>query len=185
MWHRNPGPDVDELWEGTAIYRNIRMPGDFTMTDLDEDGDLDWVGVSMTNGQAFVVEQVEPPSSLLTTISLPDEFDASVTRLLITLAKDLPVTGIPVAVLGVIDNVDNDGDGALDVDQILAPGEDLVLGFDDVGVVGDFHVVARLYVEGGGEFQPVVGVDYLAASEKLTFGSGTAVAELELQVYTE
>ena len=184
VWHRNPGTGGGP-WKGATIYRDIGMPGDFAMTDIDGDGDLDWVGVSMTKGQAFVVEQVEPASSLVATISLPEELDVPVTRLVITLARELPVTGVPVAVLGVIDNVDNDGDGELDLDQLLDRDQDLVLGFGDVAVVGDFHVVVGLYVEGGGEFQPVVGVDYLGTSEKLTFGDGTVRGQLDLQVYTE
>lgn len=45
--------------------------------------------------------------------------------------------------------------------------------------------MAALYVEGGGEFQPVTGVDYLAASDRLTFGQGPVTADLALNVYTE
>ena len=103
--------------------------------------------------------------------------------MVITLAREVPVTGMPVAILGVVENEDADGDGELDVDQILSPSHDLVVAFDDVAVIGDYHVVVGLYVEGGGEFQPVVGVDYLAASEKVTFGSGPVATELELDIY--
>lgn len=39
------------------------------MVDIDGDGDLDWVGTSLTLGQAFIVEQVQPDSSLIATIS--------------------------------------------------------------------------------------------------------------------
>jgi protoheme ferro-lyase len=172
VWHKNPGPASSELWQSNLIYRNIRMPGDFAMFDLDEDGDLDWLGTSMTRGQAYIVEQVEPDSSLVLTISLPEDFDSRISKLMITLADEIPVTGIPVAILATIDNIDKDGDGQLDVDQILGPNRDLVLALEDVGVVGEYHVVAALYVEGGGQFQPVPGVDYLASSEKLSLGEG-------------
>jgi hypothetical protein len=184
VWHRNPGaagPWEDEF----TIYRDIGMPGDFAMVDLDEDGDLDWVGVSMTLGQAFIVEQVEPPSSAVVTISLPDDFDETITRLVITLAKDLPLTGMPVAILAMIDNTDEDGDGLLDVDQILSPGQDVTLAVEDVGLTGDYHIVVGVYVEGGGQFQPVSGIDYLAASDKVTFGGGTVVTALEPAIYQE
>lgn len=150
------------------------------MTDLDEDGDLDWLGTSMTRGQTFAVEQVEPDSGLVATISLPDDFDGVITKLLITLADELPVTGVPIAILASIDNVDKDGDGKLDVDQILGPTRDLLLALDDVGVVGEYHVVAALYVEGGGQFQPVPGVDYLASSAKLSLGQGKVEVALEM-----
>ena len=158
------------------------MPGDFAMIDLDEDGDLDWLGTSMTLGQAFIVEQVQPDSSLVMTVTLPDDFDATATKLLITLANEIPVTGIPVAILATIDNADNDGDGQLDVDQILGPTRDLTFAMEDVGVVGDYHVVAALYVEGGGTFQPVPGVDYLASSEKVSLGQGSVAVTLDMEL---
>jgi hypothetical protein len=42
-----------------------------------------------------------------------------------------------------------------DVDQILGAEKDFVFAMEDVGVGGSFHVIATLYVEGGGQFQPV------------------------------
>jgi hypothetical protein len=182
VWHKNPGPGSSEPWWPYSIFRGIRMPGDFAMTDLDQDGDLDWVGTSMTRGQAFIVEQVHPASSLVVTMSLPDGFEAEITRLLVTLAREVPVTGIPVAILANIENVDNDGDGELDVDQILSPLHDLILPMDDVGIVGDYYVVVALYVEGGGMFQPVPGMDYMASSDKVTLGQGQVSVALELEV---
>ena len=183
VWHRNPGVASTE-WTGASIFRGIGMPGDFAMADIDGDGDLDWVGVSMTLGQAFLVEQVAPASSAVVRLSMPDDFDQAVTKLVVTLASEVPVIGMPVALLAIVDNVDNDGDGRLDVDQILNADSDVVLTFDDVGLTGDYHVVAAVYVEGGGEFQPVAGLDYLAASEPLQFGAGPVDTELELAVYT-
>ena len=41
--------------------------------DLDKDGDLDWVGTSMTLGRAFIVEQIEPASGMVAKISLPHQ----------------------------------------------------------------------------------------------------------------
>jgi hypothetical protein len=52
----------------------------------------------------------------------------------------------------------------------------------DAGLSGGYHVVVVLYMEGGGTFQPLPGVDYMAASAKLTLGQGQAVADLELQL---
>jgi len=180
VWHKNPGAESDELWKLYSIYRDIRLPGDFEMIDHDQDGDLDWMGVSLTLGQGFVVEQVEPPASLVTTISLPDGFDATITKLVVVLAEEIPLETVPAAILATVDNVDNDEDGELDVDAILNGSEDLVLAFDDVGVAGDYHVVVGLYVEGGGDFQPVPGVDYQAESEQLTFGEGKVETTLDL-----
>ncbi len=182
VWHKNPGLDSSEPWQQSTIFRNVRMPGDFELQDLDQDGDLDWVGTSMTWGQAFIVEQVEPPSSLVATISLPDDFDANISKLVIILSREVPLSGIPTQIPVTINNSDNDGDGELDVDQLLSPTRDLVLPLEDVGVTGEYHVVAVLYVEGGGRFQPKSGVDYMGYSEQLTFGEGPVEAMIELDL---
>jgi hypothetical protein len=182
VWHKNPGSLGGAHWQQNLIYRNIRLPGDFAMVDLDQDGDLDWVGTSMTLGQAFIVEQVQPDSSLITTISLPDGFSGEIRQLMVTLATELPVTGPPAAILATIDNVDADGDGEGDVDQILNQSRDLVLALPDVGVTGEHHVVVVLFMEGGGQFAPVSGVDYMAASGPLSFGAGQVAVELELML---
>ena len=180
VWHRNPGFGADTLWQDNLIFRNIRLPGDFAMNDLDSDGDLDWLGISMTLGQAYTVEQVVPNTSLVATVSLPDTFDGTITKLMFTLATELPVTGVPAAILATIDNVDADGDGLLDVDQVLSTQQDFVFAMEDVGVASSYHVIATLYVEGGGQFQPVPGVDYMASSEKLALGAGQVSVNLDL-----
>ena len=180
VWHKNPGFGADTLWQGNLIFRNIRLPGDFAMNDIDDDGDLDWLGISMTRGQAYTVEQVVPFTSLVARVSLPDSFNSNITKLMFTLATELPVTGVPAAILATIDNVDADGDGLLDVDQILGAEQDFVFTMEDVGVSGNFHVIATLYVEGGGQFQPVPGVDYMASSDKVALGAGQVTIDLAL-----
>jgi len=183
FWHENPGPGMPGPWKPNLIFRNIRLPGDFAILDLDSDGDKDWIGTSMTMGKAFIVEQVQPESSLVTTISLPDGFTGTVTKLLVTLAENLPVTGPPAAVLAEISNADSDGDNVGDVDKILNPDMDLTLAFSDVGVItGPYHVVVALYMEGGGVFQPVPGMDYMAASPKMDLGSGQQNVTLNLEL---
>ncbi len=182
FWHENPGPGNPPPWKPNLIFRNIRLPGDFAMEDMDADGDVDWVGTSMTWGKAFIVEQVHPPESLVVTASLPDGFNGNISRFMVTLASSLPVMGPPAAVLADISNDDSDGDGIPDVDNILSGDKDLTLAFKDAGLTGDYHVMVVLYMEGGGVFQPVPGVDYMAASGKLTLGSGQATTELELQL---
>jgi hypothetical protein len=185
LWHRNPGLENSGLWQPNLIFRNIRLPGDFALQDLDGDGDDDWVGTSMTLGKAFVVEQVHPPESLITKISLPDDYAGTPTRLLVTLSASLPVAGPPAAVLVEISNGDSDGDGIGDVERILNTSRDLTLAIEDVGLSGNYHVVVALYMEGGGIFQPVPGVDYMAASDNIPLGQGQAKVDLELELVTE
>ena len=64
------------------------MPGDFAIMDLDSDGDKDWVGTSMTLGKAFIVEQVQPPASLITTIALPDDFTGTIGKFNISVSAN-------------------------------------------------------------------------------------------------
>ena len=185
VWHKNPGAEVDELWSLNSIYRDIRLPGDFEMQDQDNDGDLDWMGISLTLGQAYIVEQIDPPRSLVATIRLPAGFDATVTRLVVALTEEASPSTIPAAILATIDNVDKDDDGELDVDQILGPSRDLVLPFEDVGETGEYHVVAAVYVEGGGEFIPEPGIDYQGISEMRAFGDGKVEVTVDLQLVPE
>jgi len=182
LWHRNPGSGQTGLWQPNLIFRNIRLPGDFAMLDFDGDGDEDWIGTSLTLGKAFIIEQVHPPESLVATISLPDNFSGTPSKLLVTLASSLPVLGPPAAVLVEISNADSDGDGIGDVERILNSSRDLTLAIADVGLTGSYHVVVALYMEGGGTFQPVPGIDYLAASEKIDLGQGQATVNLELEL---
>lgn len=182
VWHKNPGPDSNDEWQINLIFPNILLPGDFVVADADGDGDLDWVGTSVTLGQAFIVEQVHPQSSLVTTISLPKDFIGTISSLTLTLVGTLPITGPPDKILATVTNDDKDGDGIGDVDAILSPSRSLILATEDVEMNGDFFVMAVLYMEGGGTFQPMPGIDYMATSPKLTFGQGQVNAALELEL---
>ena len=101
---------------------------------------------------------------------------------MVTLAGSLPVMGPPAAVLADISNVDVDENGIPDVDHILNTSRDLTLAFEDAGLAGDYHVMVVLYMEGGGTFQPLPGIDYMAASPKITLGQGQQSVDLELML---
>jgi hypothetical protein len=113
------------------------------------------------------------------TISLPDGFDGQIRSLMLTLAENVPVDGLPAAVLATIENQDLDENGIGDVDEILNSSRDLVLALDNVPA-GNYHVIAVLYMEGGGQFQPLSGIDYMATSVKIPLGQGKEEVLLEL-----
>ena len=136
----------------------------------------------MTYGKAFIMEQVHPLESMVVNISLPDDFSGRINKLLITLADSVPLAGPPAAVLADISNGDVDADGIGDIDSILSGSNDLTLAFEDVGVTGNYHVIVALYMEGGGTFQPVSGIDYIATSSKLDLGHGQVTADLQLEL---
>ena len=73
----------------------------------------------------------------------------------------------------------------LDVDQILGVDRDFIFAMEDVGVSSSYHVIATLYVEGGGQFQPAAGVDYMAASEKVALGAGQVRVDLALELISQ
>ncbi len=62
LWFENPGVGEaqKEPWEKRKFFSGIGLPGDFVIVDFDDDGDMDYVGVSMVLGKVIYVEQVEP-----------------------------------------------------------------------------------------------------------------------------
>lgn len=188
VWHKNPGVGGPIMpWEQISlIFDNIPLPGDFAMIDIDGDGDLDFVGTSMTWGQGFIVEQVQPHTSIITTVTVPYVFTRNITKLVIALVRNLPATGPPDKTLASIENdaVDSGGIGA--VDQVLGVGRDFILATKDTGLSsGDYYAMAVLYMEGGGMFAPVPSIDYMAVSEKLTVGKGQVRVTLELKLVSQ
>ena len=94
---------------------------------------------SLTLGQAFALEQVEPDSGLVATISLPNSLNGEIRSLMLTLAEDVPVTGPPAALLAEIHNLDLDENGIGDIDEILNSSRDLILALDGEGILpGDY-----------------------------------------------
>ena len=88
--------------------------------------------------------------------------------------------------------LDKDGDkdwvgtsmiwGPVIIVERVEPDSGPVLALEDVDVSGEYHVVAALYVEGGGRFQPESGVDFMANSEKVMLGEGKVEVTLELDL---
>ncbi len=72
------------------------------------------------------------------------------------------------------------GDGWRDLDQLINASNEILLSMADIGAVGEYHIVAALYVEGGGVFQPKSGVDFMAGSPRLNFGAGPVFVDLRL-----
>jgi len=68
----------------------------------------------------------------------------------------------------------------LDVDQLINASNEIILALEDVGETGKYLVVAALYVEGGGNFNPKSGIDYMASSGKQTVGEGKLEVKVDL-----
>jgi hypothetical protein len=82
--------------------------------------------------------------------------------------------------MATINDSDRGSDGELDADQVIGPTHDPLLSFEDVDNASDLHVVAALDVDGGGNFNPESGGDYIAYREKVIFGKGVVDVDLDL-----
>ncbi len=62
LWFQNPGVgDAQKAhWEQHVFFTEVGLPGDFVIDDFDKDGDMDYVGVSMTIGKVIYVERLDP-----------------------------------------------------------------------------------------------------------------------------
>ncbi len=62
LWLENPGVGdaQKDRWEQHDFFTGVGLPGDFVITDFDDDGDMDYVGVSMTLGKVLWVERLDP-----------------------------------------------------------------------------------------------------------------------------
>jgi hypothetical protein len=86
------------------------------------------------------------------TLVVPATYAGTPRQLAVVGANSVPIAGPPAAVFL--------------IDDAPAPvaGQAMHLELDTSGASGDLYVVAVLYQEGGGQFQPEPGVDYVAQS---------------------
>ncbi len=96
-------------------------------------------------------------------VGLPASFSDTPRQFLVALFSSLPAEGPPNSVLMRIDA------------PSVRAGERYPVRIHPVLESGEYFIFTTLYVDGGGEFQPVVGTDYVGASKtKLNF-DGTAL----------
>jgi hypothetical protein len=94
-------------------------------------------------------------------LSLPDSLAGQPRELLIALFSSLPPQGPPDAVLMRVDT------------PSLGKGEFYPIRVQPVLESGEYYIYVSLYMEGGGEYQPMAGVDYVGATPaKLDFDGG-------------
>ena len=91
------------------------------------------------------------------TIVVPSDFTGTPRQLLVAAFDQFPVTGPPAGVL-------------YQGTPTITAGATLHLAADASGVSGTKYVLAVLYMQGGGQFSPVPGVDYASAPATIDFG---------------
>lgn len=103
-------------------------------------------------------------------VMVPSDFKGTPRQLLVAAFDSFPVTGPPAGIL-------YQGTPA------ITPGASLQLTADATGLSGSKYVLAVLYVQGGGQFSPMPGVDYASAPESVTFtGKAMDLGTLTLAV---
>ena len=102
----------------------------------------------------------------------PSSFEGTTRSLAVALYDSIPPAGPPIYTLAEIDA------------PALNPGESYEIVIHPVTAVGEYYVWFNMYMEGGGEWIPVNGVDYTGATAgKLTFdGSPISFEPVTLEV---
>jgi hypothetical protein len=92
-------------------------------------------------------------------VVVPTDFKGTPRQLLVAAFDQFPVTGPPAGIV-------------YQDTPTITPGATLHLAADIKGLSGSKHLLAVLYMQGGGQFTPTPGVDYASAPETVTFSGG-------------
>ena len=105
-------------------------------------------------------------------IIAPTDFQGTPRSLAVALYDSIPPAGPPIYTVAEIDA------------PALVPGDSYEIAIHPVTAVGEYYVWFNMYMEGGGEWIPVNGVDYTGATAgKLTFdGSPIGFEAVTLEV---
>ncbi len=111
----------------------------------------------------------DPTGSALT-VNVPADLMGTPDRLFVVASDTVPPMGPPAAILLMDDDIE------------ATAGESIELDLDTSSLSGDYFIIAILFMEGGGMFQPTAGVDYAAATDTaITFdGEPTDLGSLDL-----
>ena len=113
--------------------------------------------------------------SLCGDITIPDEFAGSTRSLAIVLYSSVPPAGPPDGIITEIDSPTLSAGGTYPVRVLPALFN------------GDYYVWVNLYMEGGGEWLPVNGIDYTGStSDPISFdGSPVSFDDIALSLATD
>jgi len=113
--------------------------------------------------------------SMCMTLHVPDDYAATPVKIIAGFYDSLPPSGPPAGVAKIVDN------------PAIAAGMPFEFEADEMMTSGDYFVYVVLYNEGGGNFVPVSGVDYVVQSaSKVHVGGGPVnLGDMTVSLYQE
>ena len=140
-----------------------------TVDDSNDDDDAD-----DTNSDGADDAICSEDYSLCGNITLPAEFSGSTRSLAIVLYGTIPPAGPPDGIIAEIDT------------PLLTAGDSYPVRVLPALFNGDYYVWVNLYMEGGGEWLPVNGIDYTGStSDPISFdGSAVSFEDIPLNLAT-
>ena len=186
--------DDDDDWSNAEEWDAESPPSDPFGSDVepgdDSEGDT---GASTQSGEsddtAVPTEPQEDPNtdtgaadestedslcaedySLCGDLIIPSDFTGTPRSLAIVLYSNIPPAGPPDGIVTEIDSPE------------LSAGDSFPIRVGPVLFNGDYYIWVNLYMEGGGEWAPVNGVDYVGSTEDPVFFDGTAVSFTDIRL---
>lgn len=99
------------------------------------------------------------PHSMCATVQLPPSYAQKPSKLMVAGFDRLPPAGPPSQIFATIDH------------PAISPTQPFQMEADNLQVNGSYYVYVVLYDQGGGQFLPAAGIDYVGATQqKVTFG---------------
>jgi hypothetical protein len=104
-----------------------------------------------------------PANDATIVLTIPSTFTGTTRELDVVVTPTVPIAGPPAGILFQAKS------------PAITAGQPVTLHGDTTGVSGKYYVVVVLYMEGGGQFSPMAGVDYEAQSSSAVTFEGTAI----------
>ena len=137
--------------------QSVDEDGDNTEEDSEDDTDTD---TEDEGDDSMCLEDY----SLCGDLTIPDNYTGTARSLAVVLYSSIPPAGPPDGIIVEIENPD------------LTPGGTFPVRILPALFNGEYYVWVNLYMEGGGEWAPVNGVDYIGATNAPIAFDGTPVS---------
>ena len=151
--------------ESEETSTNDSTEADETTTEEDTTTDED----TSTETEPSVCDQAY---SFCGTLMMPDTFEGTTRSMSVALFSSLPPAGPPDYALAEVET------------PVFDIGSPYPIEIGAVTALGEYHLFVAVYMEGGGEWQPASGIDYMYSSAETFSFDGSAIdfGEVELKL---